>query len=107
MSQIKNLVGLKYELATNQSLQNEFKNDPVKAIEKISKEEGIPDTWIYRIVVGSLGMAIILVIIGVVLLTINSSEADKSVPTVLTAISSGAIGALAGLLAPSPARQNQ
>ena len=107
MPDIKSFVDFKQELMKNTDLQDQFKNDPVKAVQQITTASPIlPDTWIYRIVVGSLGLAIILVIIGVVILTINNSGADKSVPTILTAIASGAIGALAGLLAPSPRQQN-
>jgi len=105
MSDIKSFAEFKSELKNNIDLQNDFKNDPVKAVDKVSTAPSfVPDTWIYRIVVGSLGLAIILAIVGTVILTINNNATDKNVPTILTAISSGAIGALAGLLAPSPAR---
>jgi len=61
------------------------------------------DNWIYRIIVLSLGITIISIIIGVIVL-IGSGKIsdDKGVPTILTAIGSAAIGALAGLLAPQP-----
>jgi hypothetical protein len=106
MKDIKSFSDFKQELTNNVDLQNQFKNDPVNAVQQIPIVSPIlPDTWIYRIVVGSLGLAIILVIIGAVILTINNNGGDKSVPTILTAIASGAIGALAGLLAPSPTQQ--
>lgn len=106
MPDIKNLSDFKKELISNIDLQNEFKDDPVKAVEKISTPGSfVPDNWIYRIVVGSLGLAILLVVVGAVLLTFNTTDGDKRVPTILTAIASGAIGALAGLLAPSPQKK--
>ncbi len=101
MSTIKSIPALQNELASNSDLQKQFKDDPVKAIQQFSAP--IPDTWIYRIVVGSLGLAIIFVIIAVVIITAKGNTSDDHIPTILTAISSGAIGALAGLLAPSPA----
>ena len=64
------------------------------------------DAWIYRIVVLALGATVLAIIIGVILLMASGKITDdKAVPTILTAIGSAAIGALAGLLAPSP-REN-
>jgi phage shock protein PspC (stress-responsive transcriptional regulator) len=57
------------------------------------------DVWIYRLVVGALALAILITVIGAILLALQ----DKAVPDVMLAIGSGAVGALAGLLAPSPA----
>jgi hypothetical protein len=107
MLDIKSFAEFKNELKNNPDLQNDFKTDPVKAVDKVSTASNIvPNTLIYQIVVGSLGLAIILVIIGTVILTINNNAAEKNVPTILTAIASGAIGALAGLLAPTPTRRS-
>ncbi len=102
MSAIKSIPALQNELASNVDLQNQFKNDPVKAIQQFSATSPVPDTWIYRIVVGSLGLAVIFVIVAVVIITSKGNTSDDHVPTILTAIASGAIGALAGLLAPAP-----
>jgi hypothetical protein len=106
MPDIKTFADFKNELTTNVDLQNQFRNDPVTAVKQIQTTSPIlPDTWIYRTVVGSLGLSVVLVIIAVVILTMNAKSGDNGVPTILTAIASGAIGALAGLLAPSPAQQ--
>ncbi len=102
MDNIKTLSAFKTELVNNTSLQNQFKEDPVKAIQQFNTSSPLPDTWIYRIVVGSLGLAVILVIVAVVILITTGKVTGEQVPTILTAIASGAIGALAGLLAPSP-----
>ncbi len=58
------------------------------------------DVWIYRIVVIALGLTVVLAVIGGILLT----SMTKDVPELLVALGSAAVGALAGLLAPSPAR---
>ena len=58
------------------------------------------DPVIYRIVVGSLGGVLIVVAIGLIGLAWVKSE----IPQGLIALGSAAVGALAGLLAPSPAR---
>ena len=58
------------------------------------------DKLIYRSVVWALGLAVLITLIGAIVLTAMKVQ---EVPQVLTAIGSAAVGALAGLLAPSPA----
>ena len=57
------------------------------------------DNWIYRIVVGALGLAVLLSVVGAIFL---SAQKITPIPDMLTAIGSAAVGALAGLLAPTP-----
>jgi hypothetical protein len=56
----------------------------------------------YRIVVGSLGLVVLVCAIGAIYLTAQPNA--KDVPAILVALGSAAVGALAGLLAPSPAK---
>ena len=94
----------KNELVNNSELQEKFRADPVQAVKDI-KEKGPLDTdvWIYRMVVFALGTTILAIIIGVIVLIGTSRiTEDKNVPTILTAIGSASIGALAGLLVPPP-----
>lgn len=63
------------------------------------------DYWVYRIVVISLGTAVLIVVAGAVTLAAINPTADVKIPEVLTAIGSAAVGALAGLLAPSPGKK--
>lgn len=102
--EFRNLDAFKSELESNKNLQEQFKQDPVEAVKDIQQESPLlTDIWIYRIVVLSLGVTIISIIIGVLILIGREQISDdKGVPTILTAIGSAAIGALAGLLAPSP-----
>lgn len=58
------------------------------------------DMWIYRIVVFALAEVAVVSISGVLLIA-NSSSKD-AVPDAALALGSAAVGALAGLLAPSP-----
>ncbi len=64
------------------------------------------DRWIYRMVVGSLGLAVLGCIIFSFLLVwhhaAGQGQADLKIPEIFMAIGSAAVGALAGLLAPSP-----
>jgi len=58
-----------------------------------------PDIWVYRIVVATLGLAVLFSLVGALVLALfgtgHSSEA-------MVAMGSAAVGAMAGLLAPSP-----
>ena len=54
---------------------------------------------VYRLVVGFLGGALIIVAAGIIYLSLSRVTPT---PESLTAIGSAAVGALAGLLAPSP-----
>ncbi|WP_175620700.1 hypothetical protein [Chryseobacterium schmidteae] len=50
-----------------------------------------------------LGLAVIAIIAGLILLSFwSEGEPDSQLVTIFATISSGAIGALAGLLSPSP-----
>ena len=97
---IRSIGDLKTEIKINPDLLQAFKDDPAKAIDQLPSP--VPDTWVYRMVVGSLGLAILLVIISVVTITLAKIPIESSVSTLFTAIASGAGGALAGLLAPQP-----
>jgi uncharacterized integral membrane protein len=58
------------------------------------------DPWIYRIIVIVLGLVMLIGAGGSVALALVPTA--KEVPTILIALGSAAVGALAGLLAPSP-----
>jgi hypothetical protein len=59
------------------------------------------DVWIYRMVVMVLGLAVLATIIGGLGLAFKG-DVNYKLPAELVAIGSAAVGALAGLLAPSP-----
>jgi hypothetical protein len=62
--------------------------------------EAEKDLWIYRIVVGALSLAVLITIVGLIILAMTG----RTAPEGLIALGSAAVGALAGLLAPSPGR---
>jgi hypothetical protein len=63
------------------------------------------DKWIYRVVVGFLGLAILGSLVFTFFLSVRiSNPQELKIPDIFLAIGSAAVGALAGLLAPSPAR---
>ncbi len=102
--QIKSFDEFKSQLVSNHDLQTQFKANPLEAVKQFEQLNPLQtDKWIYRIIVIALGVTILAIIIGVlVLMGTGQITDDQGVPTILTAIGSAAIGALAGLLAPSP-----
>ena len=61
------------------------------------KADAFNDRWIYRMTVGILGAVMLIGCVGAIILQSN----DKEVPDMLLSLGSGAVGALAGLIAPS------
>jgi hypothetical protein len=57
------------------------------------------DVWVYRLVVGFLGATAVFVVLGS---TIVALIKGGDVPSGIIGLGSAAVGALAGLLAPSP-----
>lgn len=86
-------------IANDKSLEEEIRKDPVKAIAKITESPLKTDKWIYRIVVSALGLTVLLAVSGGIYLAAKQVTAT---PEILIAIGSAAVGALAGLLAPTP-----
>jgi hypothetical protein len=103
--QAKSLPELSTLVQNNADVENAFKENPKEALQKFTDTSFIPDNWIYRIVVGSLGFVIVMITLGIVWrVAFGTPVKDTDIPTILTALGSAAIGALAGLLAPSPSR---
>ena len=87
-----------------------IKSDPLPALQRLAQEvvKDVPpqrpldtDPLVYRMVVAALGVTVLVAAVGVIVL----AALGKPVPETLTALGSGAIGALGGLLAPSPIRK--
>lgn len=65
------------------------------------------DVWIYRAVVMILGLTVLATVFGgLAIVLLKSQDANLLLPDSIVAIGSAAVGALAGLLAPSPMRQD-
>lgn len=87
------------QVESNPDLKAQLQADPVATL-KANQTPLQNDPWIYRVVVLSLGFMGTGAIIGAMLLAF----VGKTTPEVVTALGSAAVGALAGLLAPSPMR---
>jgi|SRR5215203_2662475 len=94
--QTQSVSDLAVKVAQDPALQERIKADPAGAIASLA-EPLRSDVWIYRMVVGALALCVLITIIGVIILAVYKA----TIPDVLTALGSAAVGALAGLLAPS------
>ena len=98
----KQVVEFVQNVERDDSLQAELKKDPVKALRQglVDRfpEPLIHDFWIYRIVVSALGLSVVIAVVGAIIL----ASAGQTIPEILLALGSAAVGALAGLLAPKP-----
>ncbi len=59
------------------------------------------DVWIYRMIVASVGLVLLISVAGIITLSLQ----EKPAPEVLVALVSAALGGLTGLLAPTPKRK--
>jgi hypothetical protein len=95
---------MKYKLLEDPELLQELQLNPKAVLDSLSKDvtRSIPspayisDQWTYRIVVISLGLIVVLSLIGAIYL----SAVGKSIPDILTALGAAAVGALAGIFSP-------
>ena len=72
-------------------------------VERVASKPLDTDVWIYRGVVFVLGAVVLVTVIGGIQLELVSTAQEvKTIPQAIVSIGSAAIGALAGLLAPSP-----
>ncbi|HEY1607087.1 MAG TPA: hypothetical protein VGF77_15975 [Allosphingosinicella sp.] len=93
--------------AANAAIDATNIDDNMKATLKAQMRDAaapIPDTWIYRIVVIALGLAIFVPLAG--LFCGCDPQSRQTLVQMLLPIATAALGALAGLLAPSPASNN-
>lgn len=84
-------------VAADPKLQEQLKDDPVATLQSLS-EPLETDAWIYRIVVGSLGLSAVLIVVGVFVL--KALDNATVIPDAMVAMGSAAIAALAALLVP-------
>lgn len=99
--QIQSASDLVTKIAQDPAFEAAVKKNPAEAIAKVAAPLPLQnDNWIYRIIVGSLGAVIFITVGGGLFLAFY----DKSLPDGLIALASAGVGAIAGLLAPSPTR---
>ena len=91
---------------SNLAVRNDVPQDVKDELNKMVARLATPlqtDVWIYRLVVSVLGVVIISTVFGGIYIAIIArGDATISLPEGIIAIGSAAVGALAGLLAPTP-----
>jgi hypothetical protein len=91
------------DLALREDIDDELKYK----LSSIANEVGTPlqtDPWIYRLVVCFLGSTVLLTVLGSIAIMLIHFDPNLNIPDGVIALGSAAVGALAGLLAPSPNR---
>lgn len=109
ISETRSAEELVRRVSQNQQLADQVRADPAATLQRVAEQvvRELPpplqsDPWIYRIVVLVLGLSVLSALIGAIYL----SAQKLPIPETLTALGSAAVGALAGLLAPSPAQRS-
>lgn len=86
-------------VAKDPELQQQISTNPVSVLTSVADNPLKTDVWIYRIIVLALSSVILAMVIDTL---VQQQKPAESV----VALASTALGALAGLLAPSPIKQN-
>lgn len=105
MKQFKTVRDLADELEKDSTLVQAIKDNPEEALSRMAASPLHSDVWIYRIVVTALGLTVLAAIMGAIYIAVTTTGGDGKpfeTPQILLALGSAAVGALAGLLAPSP-----
>ncbi|MGQ7856802.1 hypothetical protein ACUN24_21405 [Pedobacter sp. WC2501] len=89
------------DLDEKPGLKQEFDENPKDTLIKNTALNPKNDVWIYRLVVIALSLVLLIITTGI-LVNIDAVQRSNNVITIITSLGSAAIGALAGLLAPSP-----
>jgi hypothetical protein len=97
-NKIQYVSDLAVEVSNNPHLAKSIQENPSEALASIAASPLQTDVWIYRMVVIILGVAIISTITGAIVLAFQGKNSPESI----ISLGSVALGALAGLLAPSP-----
>jgi hypothetical protein len=92
----RNMAEFKSALDSDENLKKMFEADPEQTIKTMVQ---LPDTKVYRLIVWFVGLTVMIVAASYVVLTLSGIE---KFPEGLLALGTTALGALAGLLAPSP-----
>ncbi|KIA90282.1 hypothetical protein OC25_24840 [Pedobacter kyungheensis] len=94
-------------LDQNPVLKQEFTENPKDVLIKNTAVKSVTsDIWVYRLVVCALSLVLIIITAGI-LINIEAVQKASQVITIIASLASAAIGALAGLLAPTPGAQEQ
>jgi hypothetical protein len=96
------IVNLLKKIKNNKELEKEFKNDPIGFLERI-EEPPMNDKVVFLTIVAIVGLVLLgtVVLASLIIFQAPDNQTAK-VPEFLVGIGSTALGALVGLLAPTP-----
>ena len=97
MEKVESVGELAAKVAADPELAEQIKREPAAAIAGVAAPLQ-SDRWIYRIVVTALGLVAVIAVLGLIIVALE----EVAIPDAVLALGSAAVGALAGLLAPSP-----
>ena len=98
----RNVSSLLKELKSSEDLKAEFNHNPLRFLENVEDEAAINEVWVFIAIVGIVAAVLIASVITISILVTNQ---NAKVPEFLVAISSTALGAIVGLLVPTPGRR--
>jgi hypothetical protein len=90
------------EVSRDQLISEDIRKKAATISLKLSEPAYRNDRWIYRAVVLVLGLVVTATVLGGLGLAALGNASSYKIPPEIVAIGSAAVGALAGLLAPSP-----
>ncbi|WP_348743327.1 hypothetical protein [Tenacibaculum sp. 190524A05c] len=94
---------LKVELDKSPELKQSFLNDPIHFINSVDTKDPIKDKIVFLVIVGIVGVVLLIsIILGAVIIFKSSDVSKAKVPEFIVSIGSTALGAIVGLLAPTP-----
>ncbi len=100
--QFKNIDELKTAIKENPDIKTSFSNDPEGFIDRLEVHRPIKDKGVFLIVVAIIGLVLLTAIVLSSMILFDDANNTNEVPDFLVAMASTALGALVGLLAPSP-----
>ncbi|MCH2034089.1 MAG: hypothetical protein MK202_11325 [Tenacibaculum sp.] len=94
---------LKAELGKSAELKQQFESNPVQFIDSIDTNEPLKDKKVFLFIVGLVGLVLLFsIILGATIIFKSKDVNTAKVPEFVVSIGSTALGAIVGLLAPSP-----
>lgn len=99
----KNFKNLAQKLNADNELKAKFLKDPITFLEKVTEEKPIDNKAVFLTIVAIVGTVLLAsIVMGSIIIFKAPDNQIAKVPEFLVAIGSTALGALVGLLSPSP-----
>ena len=112
--EVKSFADFKNQIKSSETIKKEFVNDPIKFVDEVSDKPPIQDKGVFLKIVYIVGAALMLCIVASTIISIWSPTIEytnlegrlisekRDIDSFYVMIASASIGALAGLLVPTP-----